>query len=190
MDSIILDYLSWTRPLGYLLIFLGMTFEGDVLLFSAAFLTHQGFFDLGDMIVVVLGGVFIGDLCWYWVGFRFGKSSSFLHRWIEHITFHFQNHLMKRPFHTLLFSKFLYGIHHAILLYAGEAGFNLKKFMKYDAIAIVIWVFGVGGLGYASSASFALLRGYLRFTEVAVALGLGIFFLFEYIVRRYSKRTL
>ncbi len=68
MEIFLSHYLGFWLPVGYLVVFLAMMVEGDAALFAAAFLTHQGFFNLGVIIVVVFLGVLIGDLGWYWLG--------------------------------------------------------------------------------------------------------------------------
>ncbi|MBI2120422.1 MAG: hypothetical protein HYT94_02240 [Parcubacteria group bacterium] len=52
-QSLFLYYLTVWKPLGYVLASLGMVFEGDGVLFTVAFLTSEGFFDPGDMLLVV-----------------------------------------------------------------------------------------------------------------------------------------
>lgn len=68
MDSFVLHYLTLWRPLGYLLTFLGLLFEGEAVIFTAAFLTHRGFFDGGDIFFVIIAGVITGDILWYLAG--------------------------------------------------------------------------------------------------------------------------
>lgn len=190
--AVILPYLISWRPLGYAIIFFGMMIEGDGLLFTAAFLTHQGIFDVGDMAVVVLGGVLIGDSLWYWLGARFAGSPSFafVSRWLERATARFDTHLSSRMFRTIFISKFAYGLHHPILMRAGAIGIPPRRFLKNDILATILWVAVVGGLGFGVSASFVALQRSLRFAERALVLGLFAFFFFEYLIRRRSRQQL
>lgn len=190
--ALVLSSLLWWRPLGYAIIFLGMMIEGDGLLFTAAFLTHQGVFDPGDMAVVVLSGVLIGDVLWCWLGAWLAGSPSFasVSRWLERVTARFDTHLRGRMLRTIFVSKFAYGLHHPLLMRAGAIGIPTRRFLKNDVLATVAWVAVVGGLGYGVSASFVALQRSLRFAERALVLGLFIFFFFEYLVRRRSRRQL
>lgn len=176
MNSFIFHYLVFWRPLGYLIIFLGMILEGETLLFITGFLTHGKLFDIGDVLLIAMSGVLIGDLFWYWLG-KILDPASFLARRLEKIAVHFDRHLMARPFRTIFISKFAYGLNHALLLRAGALRIRTGDFIVSDFPAAILWVLAVGGLGYFSSASFFLVRHYLRFAELALLLGLIIFIL-------------
>ncbi len=191
MASLLFSYLIWWRPIGYALISFGMMLEGDIVLFAGALLMHQGFFDVGDMVVVVLGGVLIGDVLWYYLGFRLiGRAPSFLVRWIERIAYPFDAHIRERPFRTIFISKFAYGMHHALLARAGMIRLPFRKFFRDDALASAVWILIIGGLGYASSASFFFLKHYLRFAEGVILVGILAVVLLEYGVARRSRKIL
>lgn len=186
--ALLAPFALW-RPLGYLAVFVGMVFEGDAALFTAAFLTHQGLFDVGDMALVVFAGVFVGDLLWYQAGIWLSHtpSYSFVRRWLERITARFDSHLSKRLWHTLFVSKFAYGLHHPILMRAGAIGVPPRRFLGSDILATLLWVAIVGALGYGASASGSVLHR-LRFAERTFLFGLIIFFLIEWLIRRNAKR--
>lgn len=190
MTSLIASYLGFLGPLGYILLFLGMIFEGDAVLFLAGFLTHQGFFEPIPMAATVLWGVIVGDNLWYSLGLKFKKSSFFLNRWARRITAPFDGHLLNKPMRTIFISKFTYGLNHAILVRAGELGIKWKHLEKGDILATLLWAAIVGGLGYFSSASFSLVKSYLRFTEIALLLGFLIFFGLEYLITEKTKKRL
>lgn len=190
MELALQPYLLMWRPLGYILVFIGMIFEGDIFLFTAAFLTHQQFFDARAMFLTAFSGVFFGDMFWYWIGVRFNGSSHFLNRWVHKLAKPFDRHLLETPLRAIFFSKFAYGVHHALLVRAGALGIKIRDFMKVDIIATLTWMSIVGGLGYVSSASLGTVKHYLRFTEFAFGLALILLFPLEYIARRISKRKL
>jgi len=170
MEPFFLHYLTFWRPIGYAIIFIGMIFEGEIVLFSAAFLTHQGFFHFGNTILLVASGVFIGDLFWYKLGTILGKRATLINKWSENLTKSFDDRIQKKLSWTLFITKFAYGIHHAILVRAGMLGVEFKYFLESDIPASIVWIFVVGGLGYFSSASLSGTR-HLRFIRIALNLG-------------------
>lgn len=190
MESLALHYLTLWRPLGYALIFFGMIIEGDITLFIALFLTHQGFFDFGDAILAVFSGVCIGDFLWYRIGIRLNGRPSFFSSWIERLSRPFDNHLVMRPLHTIFLSKFAYGLNHVALMRSGMLGVQKSKLFKSDFSATVLWVSIVGGFGYFSSASLLLAKHYIRFAEFALLAALIIFFALEGLLKRYVVRKL
>lgn len=182
-----LHYLTEYRTLGYIVIFLGMMIEGDIFLFTAGFLANRGYFAIDMVLLAAFFGTLIGDNLWYVFGEMINENSV-LGRFITRLTKSFDDHLMGRTFRTMLITKFAYGIHRPILFRAGMLRLPFKKFIESDIIAIVPWVFLIGGLGYISSASFLLIRHYLRYTEVTLLFGLILFILISHIVSHISKK--
>lgn len=188
--ELLIHYLSLWRPLGYFLVFFGMMIEGDLVLFTAAFLTHQGFFDLNNMLVFSLGGAFIGDWLWYLLGLRLSRF-RLIRKLSDRVTSRFDTHLAERPFRTLFISKFTYGIGHLLLARAGLLRVKPQKFLKADVTAILIWALLVGGLGYLSSASFVLVRQYLRVFGIVLLIGWIVFFVVgERLLTKILKKRL
>lgn len=184
-----LHYLSEYQTLGYLIIFLGMMIEGDILLFTAGFLAYRGYFNIDALSLIVFSGVILGDNLWYVFG-EILKKESFIYKFIKRIASPFDEHLKNRTARTIFIAKFAYGLYRPLLLRAGSLYLPFKKFIKADIIASIIWIFIVGGLGYLSSASFLLIRRYLRYTELTLLLGIAVFILISHIVTKISKKEL
>ena len=166
MDLNLSEFLQAHNIIGYFVIFIAMIIEGDLVLFTAAFLTHQGFFDPFKMLVTVFSGSISGDLFWYWLGLKLNGSSKFT-AWASRMAAPFDDHLIQRPLHTIFLSKFIYGFHHAILIRAGMLKTRFDKFLRIDLISIVGWMLIVGGLGYASSCSIRYIQFSLMFVVIA-----------------------
>ena len=190
LHSFFLYYLVASRPLGYTLAFLGLMIEGDVTLFSIAFLTREGFFDVGDMLIIILLAVFIGDLLWYQAGKHLLTKFPKLSKLTERFSQPFEKQLTNNPARTLLVTKFTYGVHHAVLMRMGMLNVNFRQFIKKDIIAIIIWVAIIGGIGYFSAFSLEYLRKYMRYAEVSLLFGLLAFFAIEHLLKIISKKDL
>ncbi len=185
----ILHYLSEYQTLGYIIIFLGMMIEGDILLFTVGFLTHRGYFGLDMALLAVFLGVIIGDNLWYVLGEVINENSVFS-RFVTRLTKPFDEHLKGRIFRTIFITKFAYGLHRPTLLRAGMLKLPFKKFIEGDIIASIFWIFIIGGLGYLSSVSFFLIRRYLRYTELTLLFSLILFILISHLLRHISKKEL
>ncbi|MBI2054662.1 MAG: hypothetical protein HYT39_01010 [Candidatus Sungbacteria bacterium] len=188
MHFFLLPHLLAWKSWAYIVVAIGMVFEGDIFLFTASFLTRSGFFDFAKMTTAVLGGLIIGDFMWYLAGvyLRTTPHFGFVRTWVGRLTRRFDDHLMGRTGRTIFVSKFMYGIHHLLLMRAGMLGMNSDKYIRKDFWASLIWVAIVGGLGWFSSASFVYVRHYLRFTEIALLLALLGFLFLEFIISRLS----
>lgn len=190
LHSLFLFYLLLWKPLGYLAVFIAMVLEGEVSLFAAAFLTHQGFFDIGDIFLTIYAGLLLGDLGWYWLGTHLERLPPAVRHWVERLARPFDDHLLNRTFRTIFISKFTYGVHHALLMRAGALRINLGNFIRYDVIASLIWLVTIGGLGYFFSASFVLIRHYLRYAEIGLLLSILIFFALSRFLAAQSRKRL
>jgi len=185
-------YLAVHQMLGYVIIFFGIMIEGDIILFTAGFLTHQGYFDIGMVFILLFLGAIIGDNIWYVLGELMGEKKLFLKvkKFIERATSPFDEHLKNRTARTIFISKFAYGLYRPIILKAGAMKISFGKFIEADLMATLIWIFLIGGLGYLSSASFLAFRHYLRYTELTLLLGIAIFILISYVITKISKKEL
>lgn len=160
------------------------------MLFIAAFLTSQGVFDLGDMIIIAFSGTLLGDIFWYFLGYYINGRFVRMSQWIDKITNPFDEHILSRSFHTILISKFTFSLNRAILFRAGSLKVPLKNFIKADLAAICLWMIAVGGFGYFTSVSLELVKHYFRIAGFTLLLGLVIFLMVFYIVSRRSKKAL
>ena len=190
MHSLFLSYLLLWKPLGYALIFFGMIIEGDATLFAVAFLTSIGFFDVGDTLLFSLSGLVIGDILWYFLGKNYISKHPKIKHWVDRFAKPVDRHLMDRPFQTILFTKFIYGVHHAVLMRAGMFEMDFRKFIKSDLLAIAIWFPIIWCLGYFGSIPLIHSRKSLRFAEAALLVGLVLFFIVEHFVKRGVEKSL
>jgi membrane protein DedA with SNARE-associated domain len=182
------------HPLGaYFALFLGMVIEGDLVLFTAGFLVHHNVLSLAPTFTSLFFGTIFGDLLWYLLGTTNTDQNKFLN-WLGRSTdFAGQKvdaHVKDRTFRTLFISKFIYGTHHFTLVRAGRLGVPLRRFLRTDVIGSLLWVLIVSGLGYAASASFEKLHHRLHFIELALLLGVVLYFLVADIVGKVLKRRL
>ena len=165
-----------------------MIFEGEIFLFTAAFLASQGFLRTDLTFSALFIGVLAGDSLWYLLGHKINHSNRRLSQWLVKATGRFDDHLLSNPLRTLFISKFIYGAHHLVLTRAGVLKLKFKEFFKDNLIANLAWVFIVGGLGYISGASFVFVKHYLKFAEYALILGLALFFILDFLVVRYGLK--
>lgn len=186
--SILTYYLTLWAPLGYGVVFIGMILEGDIIVFTAAFLTHLGAFHPLSIFAVMMSGVLVGDLLWYRLGETLSEK-SFLQRISRSVAGSLDTHILERPFHTIFLSKFIIGAHHAVLMRAGALHFDKKKFFQFDCISSLLWIGIVGGLGYFSSASFVALKN-LRHLELGLLLALLVFIFLERITTFFLQKSL
>ncbi len=189
MEALILYGLSEWRILAYMLIFIGMLLEGEIVFLIAIYYAYQGKIALLNTICVAMAGMFIGDILWYSFGSYFDRI-SFIKKYIYRIAAILDTQISRRPVVSIVSSKFTYGFHRLTLLRAKVVGVPLRKFMKIDAIGVIIWTFVIGNLVYILSASLPILKKYFRFAELGLALIAVIYLVIVYLIFRYSKKVL
>lgn len=177
METIFLHYLDAWAPLIYILIFAGMFFEGDIIIFLSFYLAHQGDLNVFIVIPVVVSGVILGNFCWYKFGIYPDKWFPYLKRKLEKLSAILDDRINKNLFRTFLVTKFTYNFHHVTLMRAGAIKIPFKKYFKADILSSLVWIAIIGGFGYASSLSFILFKKTLKFAEVGLLIGLAIFFI-------------
>lgn len=172
MHPIVFSELQHYHWLGYFLAPLGTTLEGDGVLFAAGYLTSQGVYEPFCMFVALWIGTTLGDMLWYELGKYLEGKDNLIVRWLKKATNPIGPHLESRPFRTIFLSKFLYGINHALLAKAGSMQFSKQKLLRYNLLAIFLWVAIVGGLGYIGGASVHSIGHYVHYTELGLLAGL------------------
>lgn len=188
MESFLLQYLMAWKPLALLAVFLALIIEGDMTLFAFAYLTNLGFFGAAELMAVTPAAVYAGDLIWYSLG-RWGRlPGDKLSRWACRLSGPIDEQLVKRPSRTIFISKFAYGLNHITLMRAGCLKIAPRSLLKGDIPAAALWIMVLGGLGYGFGASAALLRGYIRYSEMGLLAGLLLVYFLRKLVHRKMKK--
>ena len=151
----------------YVLVFVGVSIEGPILMVACGFLYRVGVFDLFPLYTTLVVGDLVSDVGWYYVGYFFAKP--FLQRFGKFFGFK-EEHLEKvhELFHSyknriLLISKVTIGFGMAILiiLFAGMTKIKFKTFLVLNAIGETIMVALLLTLGYFIGNLYTYLdRGY------------------------------
>jgi len=181
MKTLILNYLLVSPLFTYLVILGGSLIEGDVTLFTSAFLLSQGYLNIPLVFLTTVLGVAISDLAWYFFGRKIDQG-TLVFRWLMKIVKPLDRHFDERTFRTIVISKFAYGMGHLTSMKAGSKGMTFKSFLKLNFSATLIWYAVLASLGYISGASFELLKGYIKYTELAILVGIVLLFLLEKLV--------
>jgi membrane protein DedA with SNARE-associated domain len=152
----------------YLGLFVGMILEGDVVLLTGAFLSHQRIIHALPAFLAIFAGVMIGDYLWYWLGAAILPRWPVAERVARRLTRALEPMLERQFFLAVFICKFTYGLNHAILARAGLHRIDRRRYFKTILAANLIWVSALGGVGYFASSSFGLVRHYVKYGEIAL----------------------
>jgi len=133
-------------------VFLGFFLPGDSLIFTAGFLSSQGFFN-----VWVLAGSFfiaavLGDSFGYWFGRKMGER---MYAWPDR--WYFKKEYLKRTEHfyeehgkmTIILARFIPIVRTFAPILAGAGQMHYPTFLSYNIVGAALWAGGMTFLGFA-----------------------------------------
>lgn len=188
VESLILDKLFDFQFVAYAAIFFGMMVEGEAVLFAGVFLANTGYLELSYVVIFALIGMVLGDLLWYWLGASLARFIP--KKIVQGVLQVIDDHLKRRAFATIFLAKFIYFLHRLVLVRAKPAGVSFKTFLKADVMAATTWVIIVSVLGFLFSASFYLLKQYIRYAEIGLLIGIIVLVTAEHYTGKYLRKKL
>lgn len=135
----------------YLVIFLGVILEGEIVVIFAGIFAYLGSIHIFvALTAVILGGVmksFLG----YTIGFFLQKHHShnlFIKKMEGRISY-FLPRFKERPFWSIFVSRFfILGIGWFTLIFSGYKKIPLKVYIKAESFSLILWSISVMMLGY------------------------------------------
>lgn len=179
------------RYLGYMVLFLAMIIEGEILLIVAGVLARLKAFDLGDVLWISFAGVMIGDALWYGLGVltarytRLGRLVMYAEKSVHSLLPNFHSN----PFHSIMLSKFIYGANHATLILSGIIRVKFPVFIRAEAYTSFVWVAIYAAAGYMfGHAALAVTHKALQFILIAVIFVVIFVFIQRFAGKYYEQR--
>lgn len=143
-----MDFHTLIETYGYLFVFLGAIFEGEVIVLLAGFAAYEGILYLPLVLTVGFLGAVVGDTTW----FLFGKYKSgvILTRfaWLSKVLTHPMLRVQTNPRTLACTVRFMYGLRSVIPFSLGMSGMSTRKFVFWNSIGALAWVLLVALLGY------------------------------------------
>jgi membrane protein DedA with SNARE-associated domain len=127
---------------------LGVPVGASFILIAVGAFSQQGYFSWPEMALYGLAGALIGDVLSFGMG-RFGRE-HLLQRFGETPAWKSaSDYFQRRAWVAIFFTRFLVTALAAPTNWiAGGSGYRFSRFMWYDILGEVIWIFLYGALGY------------------------------------------
>jgi membrane protein DedA with SNARE-associated domain len=175
--------------MAYALIFLGLIFEGEIVVISAGILSHLGALNVWFTLLFIVLGAFTKTFLCYYIGTVIHdkwSENNFL-KYIERRVFFIMPHFTQRPFWSVFISKFIIGTNYMVAIFSGYKRINYKTYLKAEIIGTLIWAPALLSLGYFFSyTALQISREISRFSLVILILMI-LFFLFDKLVGWFYK---
>lgn len=134
----------------YILIYLGLIFEGEFFIISTGILAHLGALNFWFcLLFIFLGGVsktILGYALGRWLYRKFNRNRFF--RYIERKVYGLMPRFKEKPFWSIFISKFILGANHLVIVFSGYENIDYRKFLKAEVVATAIWAPLLLTLGY------------------------------------------
>jgi membrane-associated protein len=132
-------------------LFMGFFLPGDSLLVTAGLFAATGILDLWSLIGVLSVAAVLGPMVGYWFGAKTGprifarEDSLFFHR--KHLITTQEFFDKHGPF-TIVIARFMPVVRTFAPIVAGVGRMDYRRFMLYNLVGSVLWVWGLVLLGY------------------------------------------
>jgi lysylphosphatidylglycerol synthetase-like protein (DUF2156 family)/membrane protein DedA with SNARE-associated domain len=172
---------------GYLLLFLGVIFEGEAVLIAGSFLASRGYFNVGTVALVALAANTLSAQFYYtaarvrgrrWFEGRFPADSQYrkIIDWVAN-----------RDNWVLLVSRFVFGFRIVIPAACGAFGMPAARFTIINILAGLLWVVPTTLAGYYFGEEVTgFVRGARQYTLTAT-LVVGLVALFVFVAWRHIR---
>ena len=141
--------------LAYVVLFIGVFWEGEISLIVAGVLVHVGALSPLLVILISIAAALSKTLIGYYLGQYIGKkfpNSKFL-KFFERKVLYMLPRFKERPFWSIVLSKCIYGANNATIVFAGYIGVDFKKYFEAEIFSSTIWFGVMFGLGLFFSAT-------------------------------------
>lgn len=197
MQSFLTDFSETHRILAYLIIFIGILIEGEIVLLLAGVLSRNGQLDFFDVIFFAFIAAVIHDLIYWGIGrkiaARFKGSAppqgKFLFFKFEKIIGFLES--FKRGNGLYIFiSKFAWNLNRVVLVASGYLKIPFKKLLSYSVPASLIWSITFVSLGYVFAHKTNILHQDIKTAAIFISVFILVIIIFEDTLKRLLKKDI
>lgn len=171
-----------------------MIAEGPVVTIIASILASLGAFSWPIVLIFSIAGDMIGDLIFYWLGYRFGmgfvrnvgKYMGITEALVLRMEKYFENHGGK----TIFAVKSTTGLCWATFTAAGIVKMDLKKFVQYSFLGGIVWSSFLVAMGYFYGYLWREIKQYISWVGWVVLGTAIVSFLIITLYKNYQAKKL
>ncbi len=174
---------------GLLALFVIALIEGDASLVVAGVLAHTGMFPLGGVIMAGSLGNLMGDTGWFAAG-RWLRSHLRTSRLFQAVGPRVERLAARLGPWQLLTARVIYGSRNVSMLFWGQHGLDLRRFLLIDALGCALAASGFAALGYLAGRGTGVVVGEVNRVEHWLLGGVVLAVLVAWAVSRLARRRL
>jgi membrane-associated protein len=175
--------------LAYLVIFVGLIFEGEIIVITAGVLSYLGVLDFWLSLSFILAGGMAKTFGVYYLGEFVYKKYNYLSflKFIERRVLYFIPRFKQKPFWSIFISKFIMGVNFWTIVFCGYNKINFKTFLKAEVFSTIIWAPLLLSLGFFFSETALSFSKEINKFSLAILTFLVIFLLFDKLVATFYR---
>jgi membrane-associated protein len=168
-------------------LFFGFFLPGDSLLFTAGLLAAAGFFNIWTLMLALIVAAILGDQIGFWTGRYLGKK---LIQWPDgrffkkHYVTQAHEFYEKHGVMAIILARFIPIVRTFAPIVAGTVNMSYKKFVTYNVLGGIIWVFSMVGAGYLLVRFIPGIKDYLHIVILVIIVASLIPVVHEYLKKR------
>ncbi len=172
------------QAFAYFVIFLGLIFEGEVVVIFTGVLSHLGALNFW----VSLAFIFAGGLTKTFVLYYFGSlmnrklSQNNFFKYLEKRVLYFMPNFHLKPFWSIFSSKFIMGTNYLIAIFSGYNKINYRTYLKAELFSTILWAPALLSLGYFFSEKALRVSREIGKFSLIIIISIIIFLLFDKLV--------
>ncbi len=175
--------------IAYLVIFLGLIFEGEVVVITTGVLSYLGALNVWVSLIFILAGGIVKTFSFYYLGEFFYKKYNYhrFFRYLEKRILYFMPQFKKKPFWSIFISKFINGMNYLVIIFSGYTKINFKTYLKAELLSTIIWAPLLLFLGFFFSHTALSLTKELGKFSFIVFVFLIVFLFFDKVVSAFYR---
>jgi len=175
--------------LAYLVIFIGLIFEGEIVVITTGVLAHLGALDFTTSLLFILGGGAVKTFGGYYLGGllrkRYNQHAFFVY--LEKRIAFFMPRFKERPFWSIFISQFIMGVNYLVIIFSGYTKVDYKTYLKADLLSTAIWAPLLLSIGFFfSQTALSYTKEVNRFSLIILVFVI-IFLIFDKLVAYFFR---
>lgn len=202
MQSFLINFSETHRILIYVILFIGVLIEGEILLIIAGVLSRNGYLDFFNIVIFAFVAAVIHDIIFWRIGRRLSETQKekphskasllrgrFLFFKLDKINIFLER--LKRGSGVYIFiSKFAWNLNRIILASSGYIKTPFKKLLQYSIPASLIWAITFVSLGNIFAGKTEILHRDLTTAAIFISVFILVIIIFENVLRRLLKKDI
>ncbi len=190
MEQFFANFSEVHRILTYIIIFLGMFIEGEVVLILSGILVRGGSINFLNVVIFAFSAVVIHDIAYWFIGKKLSQlhKKKFLFFNLEKMESLF-NKIKSREGLYIFASKFAWNTNRFVLLSSGYMKTPFKRLLRNSIPAALIWTIAFVSLGFVFADQAGILKKDLKKVAIFITILLIAVILLENVFRKIIAKS-